>query len=88
MYQEFKASGKKGTLNVKDTYPVEAKKALKDALTEASAEEAENYSSDSYAPLAEAIEKAQKALYSLNTTAEQAKECEKNSQRLLQKQGQ
>lgn len=78
MYQEFKANGKKASLNVKDTYPVEAKKALKDALTEASAEEAENYSSDSYAPLAEAIEKAQKALYSLNTTAEQAKECENN----------
>ena len=78
MYQEFKANDKKASLNVKDTYPTEAKKALKDALTEASAEEAENYSSDSYAPLAEAIEKAQKALYSLNTTAEQAKECENN----------
>ena len=76
MYQEFKANGKKASLNVKNTYPTEAKKALDAALTKACAVEADNYTADSYAPLAEAIENARNALYSLNTTGEQAKTCE------------
>ena len=73
MYKEFKASGKRVSLNIKDTYPTEAKEALKVALMEACEKDADDYTADSYAPLGKAIENAQNALYSLHTTAEQAK---------------
>lgn len=74
MYKEFKETEKPVNLNVKNSYPAEAKATLSAELDAAKSLSAEDYTEASYLPLVEAMSKADETLVSINSAEKQIAE--------------